>query len=257
MSDGTNTPNQKNGWGHDTMAELFNTYKDLDEIHPDAAVNIYVGWPPFFEQIRYQMDFLGKKSLKILDFGCGAGEFCNKLHMKGHTVVGIDKSNAMLDIAKSKSPKEIDYCLKELVDGGIECVNYYNQMDMVTAMHSFDWNEDVESIIKQLSEFLTTGGLMLFAVFPKQHVIDYMEHGELFEELDSNENPTKGICNFDGIKIPFYIKEPKYYDELFDNLNYQKVVEFYPPYPQSFLNKYKWTSDKYSEMVILGYRKNF
>lgn len=245
----------KPGWKHDQLAERFNTHKAMDEIHPDAAVNIYVGWPTFFEQIKYQAEFLGKQKLNILDFGCGAGEFCNNLHMKGHMVVGIDRSEAMLNIAKANSDHSITFCLKELVDSGEECSIYHNQMDVVTAIHSFDWNENIEEIIRQLTGFLVPNGLLIFAVFPKEHVIESLKIKDLFEDFDSEENPTKGICNFDGIKVPVFIKEPSYYDAIFKKLNYSKVLEFYPQYPKSFLTKYKWTGALAPEMVILAYRR--
>lgn len=243
-------------WKHGSLAHRFNTHRALDEIHPDAAVNIYVGWPVFFEQIKYQAEFLGKQSLSILDFGCGAGEFCAKLHMRGHTLVGIDKSDEMLALAKDNSAKEVTYLLSELVDKSGECNIYKNCMDVVTAIHSFDWNENVGAIIKQLSDFLVPNGLMIFAVFPKGHVVESLRIKNLFEDFDSDENPTRGICNFDGIRIPVFIKEPAYYDTLFEKMGYSKVLEYYPQYPKAFLTKYKWDGAMYPEMVILAYRKS-
>ncbi|MBI2414588.1 class I SAM-dependent methyltransferase [candidate division WWE3 bacterium] len=242
-------------WKHNDLADRFNTHKAMDEIHPDAAVNIYVGWPVFFEQIKYQMEFLGRDKLNILDFGCGTGEFCKNLHMKGHKVVGMDKSDSMLEIAKGNSPHDISYCLKELVDSDGECSIFYNQMDVITAMHSFEWNKNIDDIVKDLDKFLVPKGIMLFAVFPKGHVIESLKIKDLFEDFDSEENPTEGFCNFDGVKIPVYIKDPTYFDDIFKKMNYEKVLEFYPQLPKTFLEKYEWHAAMYPEMVILAYRK--
>jgi 2-polyprenyl-3-methyl-5-hydroxy-6-metoxy-1,4-benzoquinol methylase len=252
----SNMPSEKTEWKKSTLVDRFNTHKAFDEIHPDAAVNIFVGWPSFFEQIKYQAEFLDKKKLNILDFGCGAGEFIMKLHMLGHTTFGIDASAEMLDLARRKLPKEIQLWHKDEVeeDGG-ESNDYFGKMDVVTSIHSFDWNDDVETIIKHLDKFLAPNGLFIFAVFPKKHVIESLKIKDLFTDFDSDSNPTKGICDFDGVRVPVYVKEPVYYDKLFCKMDYEKVLEYYPPYPTVFLKKYKWHGAMYPEMLILAYRK--
>ncbi len=242
-------------WEDQKIVDRFNTHKDIYDIHPDSAVNIYVGWPVFFEQIKYQAEVLGKKVLNILDFGCGAGEFAQKLHMQGHNVVGLDSSESLLKIAKNGSPKTIPYFLTENGETTGEYKEFVGQMDVVTAIHSLEWNENVNEIIDNLCEFLIPEGLLLFAIFPKEHVKDSLKIKDLFEDFDSEEDPEVGFCNFEGVKIPVYIRDAIYFDELLLSKGFEKVLEFYPHYPKSFLNKYKWNASLKPEMLILAYRK--
>ena len=151
-----------NPW--DLLAERFNTHKLMDEIHPDAAVNIYLGWPTFFDQIKSQAEYTGRRKLSILDFGCGAGELCTKLHMKGHNVVGIDASKILLNLAKNNSPLGIEYCLKTELRDREQCSIYNNKMDVVTSMHSLDWIDDMEEVLFQISQYLVDNGLFIFSV---------------------------------------------------------------------------------------------
>lgn len=44
----------------------------------------------------------GNKPLRILDAGCGTGNYTWELVKRGHDVIGIDNSQAMLDLAISK-----------------------------------------------------------------------------------------------------------------------------------------------------------
>ncbi|HSX39508.1 MAG TPA: class I SAM-dependent methyltransferase [Candidatus Saccharimonadales bacterium] len=234
----------------DLLAERFNTHKsDELAIHPDAAVNIVVGWPVFLEQIKYQCKYLGKSRLDIMDYGCGVGDLCNKLDDMGHHVVGTDKSEVMLGRAKKNSSNDIAFCFTN------ECSIYEGKMDLVTSMHVLDWIENVDETLLELSKFLRPGGLIIFAVFPKKHVIESLQIKDLFEDFDSETNPTKGVCNFDGIKVPVFVREPRYYDDLFEKMNFDKVLECYPPFPKSFFKKYHWTGAKYPEMVVLAYKK--
>ena len=239
----------------DFLADRFNTHKNGNEIHPDAAVNIFIGWPIFLDQMEIQRKYLGTKSLEILDFGCGTGKFLKELSKKGNNVTGMDKSNKMVELSKKNASNGIKLYKEEefyeLVDRG----ELQNKFDVITSMHVFEWIEDINSTLNQLSSILKKNGIFLFAVFPKKHIIDSLRIQDLFEDFDSAENPTVGFANFDGIKVQTFIRDAEFFDEFFRNSNFDKVLEFYPPYSQYFLKHYKWTGSLYPEMMILAYRK--
>ncbi|NMB70334.1 class I SAM-dependent methyltransferase [candidate division WWE3 bacterium] len=237
------------------LAERFNTHLPLGKIHPDAAVNIHVGWPVLFQQIEYQAKFLGVKKCKILDFGCGAGEFIKRLHKKGHSVVGIDHSENMLFAARKFLPKNI-----ELVHGNHESPifddpKYHEGFDIITAVHSLEWIEDIETTFNNFAKVLRKGGIVLFAVFPKSHIVDSIKIKDLFEDFDSPTDPTVGYANFSGVRVPVYIRDASFFDKYFEGNGFQKILEVYPPYPKYFFREYNWSGSKEPEMMILSYRK--
>ncbi len=242
-----------NEW--DLLAERFDTYKIKSEVHPDAAVNVYVGWPIFAQQIDFQSDVLGKKQLNILDYGCGAGEFCKFLDQLGHHVVGVDKSEKMLELASEKVNGKVKISHISDLFNKIESGEYENKFDVITSIHVFDWIKDIDELLTELSNVLNKQGIIIFAIFPVSHIKDSLQIKDLFEDFDSIDCPKEGIANFDGVKIPTYVKEPSYYDEYFNNHNFEKVLEYYPQYPKAFLTKYNWTASLKPEMVVLAYRK--
>ena len=239
----------------DFLAERFNTHKENNEIHPDAAVNIHIGWPVFFDQIELQRNFLGTKTLDILDFGCGTGRFCKALHKKSYKVSGMDRSNKMVQVSKRNVPNSVALYTEKSFGEAIKSKTIYNKFDVITSMHVFEWNEDIEKIASTLVNLLKKNGIILFAVFPKKHIIDSLEIKDLFEDFDSPDNPTYGYANFDGIKVPVFIRDASFFDNLFNSLNCDKVFEFYPPYTKSFIKDYNWKASLYPEMMILAYRK--
>ncbi len=238
------------------LAERFNTHKPLDKVHPDAAVNIHVGWPVLFQQIEYQAKYLGTKHCKILDFGCGAGEFAKRLHNMGHKVTCMDHSEIMLAASRKNLPKNIELIHGDHLSPIFNEPTYFEQFDIITAVHSFDWIKDMDSALTNLSKFLKPGGIFLYAVFPKGHIVDSLKIKDLFEDFDSAEDPFEGVANFDGVKVPVYVRDAHYYDEFFAKHGFQKIVEAYPPYPKYFFTEYNWTGSKYPEMMILSYRKS-
>jgi len=244
---------EENKW--DIIAQRFNTHMELDKIHPDAAVNIYVGWPTFFDQIKYQCEAIDEKYCNILEFCCGSGDFCEKLHALGHHVVGVDASREMLNISKKNTSKDIEYIYGDLIKNKDLLRNYQGKMDIITSIHGFDWIENIEEIINILSGLTKKDALFIFCVFSKEHVKNSLEIHDLFEDFDSEYDPKKGVCNFDGTKIPVFVRDSNYYESIFKKLGYEKVIEYYPPYPSSFFKKYLWKGSKFPEMLILSFRK--
>jgi SAM-dependent methyltransferase len=238
-----------------SLAERFNTHKPLAKVHPDAAVNIHVGWPVLFQQLEYQSKYVGQKKLSILDFGCGSGEFCQRVHTMGHCVTGMDHSKSMLIFARQHLPKEVSLIHGNHVSPFFKESEYFNSYDVITAIHSLEWIQDIEITLLNLSKLLKPGGIMLFAVFPKNHVIDSIKIKDLFEDFDDAKNPSSGYCNFDGVRVPVYIRDASFFDSYYKKLDFDKVLEAYPPYPKYFLDEYKWTGSKHPEMMVLAYRK--
>lgn len=237
----------------DSLAERFNTHKIMEDIHPDAAVNIAVGWPIFFFYIRLFTTYFGKEDLNILDFGCGVGALCDELQQKGHHLTGYDHSKKMLEIAKSNTSSAIKYI--HSLDKPLKHKELTEQFDVVTSMHSLEWIEDIEQTLKDISQTLKKEGIFIFAVFPKQHIVESIAHNDLFEEFDSAINPTKGIANFDGIEVPVFIREPEFFTKILKNHGFEKILEYYPQYPKNFFDIYKWSKVRYPEMVIMAYKK--
>jgi len=237
----------------DDLSSRFNTHKEYQEIHPDAAVNIVVGWPHFFFHINTHAKNLGRKTLDILDFGCGSGSLCQELHKMGHRVVGYDHSLKMLELAKNNTPEEIEYVHSQIKE--LKHKDFVNRFDLVTALHSLEWISNINSALKDITQTLKKDGMFLMAIFPKKHVIESLKIKDLFEDFEDPQNPTKGVANFDGVKVPVYIREPKFFDNAITGLGFEKVLEYYPQYPQDFFTHYKWTGARYPEMVILAYKK--
>jgi ubiquinone/menaquinone biosynthesis C-methylase UbiE len=85
--------------------------------------------------------------LKVLDAGCGTGYLSRMLHERGAFVIGIDFSEKMIEIARSKAPQisfQVDSCseLKTVDDGSVDLViaNYVlmDTPDLTRAIKAFN-----------------------------------------------------------------------------------------------------------------------
>ncbi len=97
---------------------------------------------------------------KILDAGCGTGNFSCKLALKGCIVTGIDISRKMLGIAKSKATEfgaEIDF--REMDIYKLDFPNEY--FDAALSMAAFEFVQFPERALNELFRVVKKGGNIL------------------------------------------------------------------------------------------------
>ena len=98
----------------------------------------------------------------ILEIGCGTGRVTRQLARKCRKVVGIDFSQAMLDVArrKSKSYENIDYRIIDLRQIPFPFKN--SCFDKVVCPLVIDHVEDTESLFHEIFRILKGGGILVF-----------------------------------------------------------------------------------------------
>lgn len=98
------------------------------------------------------------RPLKILDIGCGTGEFALKLrkHKKDSNIFGIDISVDMVNVAKAKTKfdKDVDFRI-----GDVEKMPYDNNyFDCITCAHSFHHYPNKGKAIGEMFRVLKNDG---------------------------------------------------------------------------------------------------
>lgn len=109
----------------------------------------------FNSTLNYIVNHLEGKNLKILDIGCGTGEYGFALKQMGYDVCGIDKSSAQVEIASKKICASI---------GDVLCLNKKdNSVDvilMIMMLHQID-ALDLEKALAQVVRVLKPGGVVI------------------------------------------------------------------------------------------------
>ena len=174
----------------------------------DSMANEYVeyfgdDWE-FIEEIEeFASNF--KKDDIILDLGSGSGYITNYLCDKNLKAIGIDFSEEMIKIAKSKYPT-----LKFLLGDFINIEKYFEEssVDGLIAIYSlyFIPKEQFEDVLKSLSKVLRNGGKFLF--------VTQIGNGE-----DFVRTPLMEANNIDGeIYVNYYMKDEL--DEILERNNF-------------------------------------
>jgi 2-polyprenyl-3-methyl-5-hydroxy-6-metoxy-1,4-benzoquinol methylase len=110
-------------------------------------------------------DILGDiKDRSVLDLACGQGYLSRILARKGATVIGVDLSEKMLEIARASEISEslgVKYIkcssanMSEISDGSMDCI---------VSAFGFHDIKDIEPTIEECSRILKAGGKLVFAI---------------------------------------------------------------------------------------------
>jgi SAM-dependent methyltransferase len=108
----------------------------------------------------------------VLDVGCGAGGFCRLAAETGATVVGIDASQALVEISRARVPSgRFDL-------GDMQFLPYEDDsFDVVTGFNSFQYAADRVAALCEAARVARAGGIVHVVVWGRE------EHTELVAAL--------------------------------------------------------------------------
>lgn len=107
-----------------------------------------------------------KKSLKILDLGCGPGLYTELLAKQGHEVTGIDFSKSSIEYARSQAVEkqlDIDYINADYLELDLP-ENSFDLIILIFTDLGVLLPEDRERMIQFVQKILKPGGTFIFDV---------------------------------------------------------------------------------------------
>ncbi|MGI6093950.1 MAG: class I SAM-dependent DNA methyltransferase [Lachnospiraceae bacterium] len=185
-------------------------------MYSDVFCKVYneFGWNYFPEAFSEQLfAWLRKHHVTVktsLDLACGTGILCEILHAHGIKAAGMDLSEGMIEIAKSKTT-EIEYEVANMIRYRpaktfdlVTCTG-----DAINHIHDLD---DVEQIFRNVCGYLNDGGHFIFDLLNKEYVaqggpiaIDFNEdiRAELMVTREKSDMTNLKITVYETGKPPF------------------------------------------------------
>lgn len=232
-----------NQWNE--VADIFGCTGNGKDIPETVADNILVAWPSIINGIEQTLS--GRNNLTALDFGCGGGLFCQKLHTMGYQVTGYEPSIALANAARANVPQEVNISHSR----DVLTSNHY---DLISAIMVMQFIENIEEVIARLANAVAMDGVIVSAVFNPAFVHDNMNKHLLF--IPANEQGVACMEIRPGIQIPFYIRTAEDYRNLFGRLGMKEVYFDLPPFTADFVNQYDVSfSTQCPEFLIQAFRK--
>lgn len=125
--------------------------------------------------------FKPNSGMKILDVGCGTGNFSIKLAKMGCKVIGIDKSEKMLEKAKMKAEgKELDIEFHKMDVYDLDFPN--ESFDGVFSMAAFEFIYEPKKAYDDMYRVLKENGYLLIGTINKESRWGQLYRSEIFQE---------------------------------------------------------------------------
>ena len=205
----------------DTSFKDYAEYYDL--IYKDKDYEREVN---FIEEI-----FGESKPKKILEVGCGTGNYTKILLERGYEVTAVDISEDMLEIARRK-------CNCTLIKGDIKDIALNEKFDTCVAMFAvmgyITKNSDIIKALNNIRRHLKPNGVFVFDVWNGLAVLRLLPEQRI-KEVENNEIKiirfaVPSLRAFDHIcevnyKLLIINKE----NDTFNKINEKHIVRFYFP----------------------------
>lgn len=171
--------------------------------HTDGKKSIFERFYQMAKSINLnnKLELINKVSngKKILDYGCGVGDFLEHLQKNGYEVLGMEPNDSARRIAQSKIG------IEKVTSTELEQNN--QKFDIITLWHVLEHIPNLNEIIHQLKNHLTENGRLIIAV-PNHKSYDATYYGKYWAAYDvprhlwhfSASSMNKLFNNF-GMKI--------------------------------------------------------
>lgn len=227
----------------DTIGPYYNFPEYFS--HEDKAKNI-TQW--IYQKVRNhtiskKVKFIEqfKKKGKILDYGCGTGEFLKFAKKQGWKVAGVEPNEKARDQANLK--------LKNKIRSSIEELKKNSTYDVITLFHVLEHIHDLRKSCKKIISHLNSNGYLIIAV-PNYESWDGKKYGKFWAGWDI----PRHLYHFNTIAMESFKNE--FGLELIST-NPMKFDSFYVSLlSEGYLNKEATLLKRYWKAIQTGLKSN-
>lgn len=197
-----------------------------------------------------RLQYLRINPLRILDLGCGSGQFSKKLSVlfPKAKVVGLDIAHGMLLQAKQKHSWRRKW---PLVRGDMHALPFANgQFDLVFANQVIHWGHSLLQVFRELNRVLATNGCLMFTtlgpdtfkelktawsgVGEHAHVNEFMDMHDLGDQILS-ERFLDPVMDMEYLSLHYGS-----FNQLIHSLKMQGVININPQRNHGLTGKSAW-----------------
>ena len=173
----------------DSGSKNYDKCNEIQKLAGKALIDL------FFKHLKKEnLETYNEKKLKILDLGCGTGEFSKKIikNLRVESIELIDLSSEMIKISKSK----IRNISSKFNVNDFDYYKGYEKFDLIVSNMSLHWSLDIEKLCKSIASALKPGSIFIFSV---PNSLSFANIKNIFlkygKDFPLNDLPSKNILS--------------------------------------------------------------
>jgi SAM-dependent methyltransferase len=112
---------------------------------------------------RLLLDQLPQHCRRVLDVGCGAGSFATRLARRVEQVDAVDRSPAMIEIARQRTPDNVNCILADVLTDPLRGGDY-DAIFSISALHHMP----LQDALPRFAALLRPGGVLAAIALPRR-----------------------------------------------------------------------------------------
>jgi 2-polyprenyl-3-methyl-5-hydroxy-6-metoxy-1,4-benzoquinol methylase len=190
---------------------------------------------------------------RILDIGCGTGEFLNFFNKRKWNVTGVEPNSTAREFAKTKY--KLDILAEESLNSMIP-----DSFDVISMWHVLEHVPDLNNRIAQVSKLLKKDGT-IFIALPNLESPDSKKYGKFWSALDVprhlyhfTQNSFMKLINNHNMKLVH--AEPMKFDSYYVSMLSEKYIKNRLYFPAAIINGFisnikAKKKNNYSSMIFV------
>ena len=249
----------ENVWDDDTLHKVYSETighaRSKDRI---LLINKRASLARIWTNILRTLKLLGKEKLgdlKIIDFGCGWGDFLDTAQGHGVSVIGYDADSKKTALAKERGHKIVE---------DVDELKSFGPVDVVVMFSVLEHLQDVKNSLNLVKELLKPGGLFVFSVMDYRSIYIKKNVNRLKNNLPAltkDLNPVEHVNLYNYKAVMRTVK--KYNFDFLSSDNVLCLTDFYKMRNSMgavrFFNWVEWLSTKvivWAELAVTSYVVN-
>lgn len=199
-------------------------YTDFAKIYD--ALTFDIDYDAWCERLEKLFSHLGRKPEIICELGCGTGSITARLAKRGHSMIGIDISPEMLDVARTKTAGTDTLLLnQDMTD-----FELYGTVDIIICtldgVNYLTDNGSFEKMLDCCKLYLNPDGLLIFDINTEHKIRDIIAPETFIYETDDVfytwQSEIDGeLCDY---FLTFFVKDGNVYKR-FDEIHTERIYK--------------------------------
>jgi 2-polyprenyl-3-methyl-5-hydroxy-6-metoxy-1,4-benzoquinol methylase len=171
--------------------EIEMTQANVDLL-TQAGVSDYLtdaSYAQVFDYLTQYVRMMGNQRLRILDLGCGSGNWSRRFAKCGNYVLGVDLSETVIELARKYTPPEMDnvqFVVGDILKIVSERIGTFDIIFFGGVLHHMDSSE-INRIIEFLPRLLSAGGYVVAVEWNGAHIATWLR--------GSRDSPIRRLFN--------------------------------------------------------------